>query len=169
MNLISKIERAFAERKPPVQVVNDGHPPTEIYADAMAFHGKTWLDLTVQDLEKHSDAVYGFTPQAFCYYLPGIFLTGLRENRPDLLVNHALIVTLDRGNAPLSWDDFFSVRWPTLNVNECAASQEWILWLADANPPVASDTSLSRAYDTLAIIGNKDSAIPLAGWISRTK
>ena len=169
MNLLALIEEAFAFRQAPLVVVKDHHPPTDEYEDAKAFQGKQWQEITCADLDQHFAAVHGFSPAAFCYFLPGIFSAGIREGRPDLLVNDSLVTTLDRGNAPSSWDDFFKARWPMLSSKECEATQNWLLWLAEADPPVISDASLSRAYDTLAVLANKDQATPLAGWVSSHK
>jgi hypothetical protein len=143
MKLLEFIADAFANRPVPHSVVTEDHPPSEIYDDALAFQGKHWQDITCSDLTRYTDAPFGFTPEAFCYFLPGIYSAGIRENQPDLLVNSSLIMCLDRSNTPSSWDDFFIVRWPTLNTKECEATQRWLLWLADFQPPVIADTSLS--------------------------
>jgi hypothetical protein len=169
MDLPIQIAEAFAGREKPMAVVLADRPPTDEYHDAMAFGDKTWQEVTCIDLETYPSAVYGFSPAAFCYFLPGIFLAGINENRPDLLVNNSLITTLDRGNAPSSWDEFFRARWPTLSPKQCEAAQGWIMWLTEANPPVIPDAFLSRAYDTLTIIANKDYASPMAGWASSRK
>lgn len=160
------IENAFGRRARPARVVSAEHPPTEIYADAEAFAGKDWREITCQILDSHSDAVFGLLPEAFCYFLPGIFSAGIREARPDLLVNQSLIMTLDRGNSPASWDDFFRARWPKLTPAECEATQKWILWLEDFDPPPIEDASLSRAYDTMDLLARQDAAVPLAGKFS---
>jgi hypothetical protein len=119
MNDIDFIEKAFAKRERPQAVRDMSRPADEIYSDADAFAGKDWREVTCARLEKHYNATSGFSPEAFCYYLPGIYVAGMREGRPDLLVNDALIIGLDRGNAPASWDDFFRDRWPRLTPQEC--------------------------------------------------
>jgi hypothetical protein len=164
MSELNFIENAFAARARPEQVRDMTKPADEIYADADAFAGVDWRDVTCAMLDKHFDAVHGFSPMAFCYYLPGIFSAGIREGRPDLLVNDALIITLDRGNAPASWDDFFRERWPRLTPQECEATQRWILWLAEFDPPPIADASLSRAYDTMDLLAHQAGATPIAAW-----
>jgi len=160
--LIDQIWRAFANRLKPTSVVPAGHPPTEIYSDAMFFASKTADELTSEALTQYFDAVAGFSPEAFCYFLPGILVATIRENRPDLIVAGAIIGQLDRSNMPSSWDDFFAQRWPLLNREECRAVQAWVVWLTECNPPVFDDNSLSRAFDTLELLANKDAATPLA-------
>jgi hypothetical protein len=164
MNDIDFIEKAFAKRERPQTVRDMSRPADEIYSDADAFAGKDWREVTCALLEKHYNATSGFSPEAFCYYLPGIYVAGMREGRPDLLVNDALIIGLDRGNAPASWDDFFRERWPRLTPQECEATQRWILWLSEFDPPPIEDASLSRAYDTMDLLAHQTGATPIAAW-----
>ena len=110
----------------------------------------------------HADAVFGFTAEAFCYFFPGIFIAGISESRPDLLINASLIQMLDRSNVRSSWDEFFAARWATLTPPECEAAQQWILWLADALPPGTFEGVLTRALQTLDIIKRQGAAVPFA-------
>jgi len=140
--------------------VKPDHPATGEYADALMFQGKNWKSVTCKDLETHIDAIYGFSPAAFCYFLPAIYSSGIRESRPDLLVNSALVQMLDRSNIPSSWNQFFIDRWATLNIKECAATHQWLMWLADLEPDM--DAELSRAFDTVDLISKRHIAVPLA-------
>ena len=164
MSDLKFIEDAFAARQRPATVRDSAQPSDEISADADAFAGVDWRDVTCAALDKHSDAIFGFSPAAFCYFLPGIYSAGIREERPDLLVNQGLVMMLDRGNAPASWDIFFKERWPQLTVLECEATQRWILWLEGFDPMPIADVSLSRAYDTVQILAHQGGATPLAAW-----
>lgn len=164
MTDLSFIENAFAARVRPERIRDMAYPPDDVYGDADAFVGMDWRDVTCAMLDKHYDAIYGFLPTAFCYFLPGIYSAGIREGRPDLLVNQGLVITLDRGNAPASWDDFFRERWPKLNPRECEATQRWILWLEEFDPPPIADVSLTRAYDTMDLLANQTGATPIAAW-----
>lgn len=162
MMLIAQIENAFALRKLPKRVVDLAAPDTTEYNDARIFEGRTWRDLTCKDLDAHSDAVFGFTPEAFCYFLPGIFIAGISENRPELLVNASLIQMLDRTNVRSSWDEFFLLRWASLTSIECQAAQQWVLWLVDGPPLGLFEGSLDKALQTLQIIERQDVAVPFA-------
>jgi hypothetical protein len=86
VSLLTFIEKAFSEREAPQSVVREGHPNTDEYTDALMFQGKIWKDLTCADLDQYYAATSGFSPDAFCYFLPGIYSAGIREDRPDLLV-----------------------------------------------------------------------------------
>ena len=110
MNDLEFIDRAFADRAKPQRVRDMTRPAEDMYSDADAFAGMDWREFRCSILDEYFDAIYGFSPEAFCYFLPGIYSAGIRENRPDLLVNHGLVTTLDRGNAAGSWDAFFTKR-----------------------------------------------------------
>ena len=164
MSDLDFIESAFAARARPERVRDVSQPADDIYADADVFAGMDWRDVTCSMLDRHFDLIHGFSPNAFLYFLPGIFSAGIREGRGDLLVNQGLVMMLDRGNAPASWDDFFRERWPKLNPRECEATQRWILWLEEFDPPPIADASLTRAYDTMDLLANQAGATPIAAW-----
>ena len=92
-------------------------------------------------VERAADAVFWFSPAAFCYYLPGFMLAGIRENRTDSNAYDALIGMLDRSPEPDYWDEFFLPRWTALSVAEIEAVSAWVEWLADREPDL-----LDRAY-----------------------
>lgn len=163
MNLLELIEEAFSSRERPKDVTRKGAPRTEEYLDAMSFYGKDWHEISCKDLEDHQDAIFGFSGDAFLYYLPGIYAAGVRENRYNLLIYDSLVYMLDRGNIPNSWDIFFLNRWAKLTKRECEVSQEWLLWLTNFDDISLHPGQISRAYDTLTIISNKNEATPLAG------
>jgi hypothetical protein len=160
--LLSFIAEAFQSRAIPKFIVEPGSPDTDIYQDAQHFAGRAWEQLTCAELQQYHSATAGFSPEAFCYFLPGIYSAGIKENQPNLIVNDALVGSLDRGNAPNSWDEFFLQRWPQLTPQECAATQRWLLWLSDSGN--LQDIALSRAFDTLNLLTNQREAIPLAAW-----
>lgn len=160
--LLTFIAEAFKGRVLPQSVIEPERPSTDEYQDALSFAGKTWEQITCAELQKYYAATAGFSPDAFCYFLPGIYSSEIRENRPDLLINDVILNSLDRGNSPHSWDTFFAERWPKLSPKECEATQKWLLWLTDSGR--YNDAALSRAFDTLNLLANQKSAIPLASW-----
>ncbi len=168
MEALSSIREAFAHRSLPMLVVRSDAPDTDEYDDARHFQGRTWESLTCAELDAHQDAMFGFSPEAFCYFLPGVLSAGIRENRPDLLVNTSLVMTLDRSNTPTSWDDFFAKRWPSLTAQECLAVQDWLLWLTEAHPHSVPESSLGRAFDTMQLLVDSATATPLAGRVPRS-
>jgi len=128
------------------------------YEDLIAFLGKDWSSMTGDQLEKYFEAIFWFTPEAFCYYLPGIFSAGINDDIPELIVNHSVVEMLDRSQDYEMWDEFFLERWPLLSTQECEAAQEWILWLSSCGETSFSDNSLSRSFDTLELLKTRQAA-----------
>jgi hypothetical protein len=152
VNTLRLIEEAFSHRRTPgLFLVSEQLAPHEC-ADVISFWGKPWSSVTGLELEKHFEAIFWLTPEAFCYYLPGILSAGIHENKPWLIVNHSLVNMLDRSPDPTSWDDFFLARWPQLTSKECEATQAWILWLSSFEDGSYWEGSLSRAFDTLELL-----------------
>ncbi len=161
------IAASFKHRELPKVVVDEEGRETDIYQDARIFTGKRWTEVTCAELQEYSAAIFGFSPEAFCYFLPGIYTAGLREERPDLLMSNAIVGGLNRGNAPDTWDEFFAKRWPQLSPDECEATQKWLLWLSESGQ--FEDIVLSRAFDTLELLRNQKNAIPIASWVRPSK
>lgn len=150
--LLDIIQEAFAGRAMPETVVSSTQLSDSEHAEAMALAGKPWQALTCDLLEANADVVFWLSPEAFCYYLPGMLSAGIRENRPDLKINDSLIGMLDRSPEPAYWDDFFLARWPRLDARECAAVQEWVRWLARSSPPPVFENTYARAQETLELL-----------------
>lgn len=151
-NCMGVIEAAFRHRRVPhVAVVSEqlaGHEA----ADLQAFLGKAWDEITCDELEAHFEAIHWMPPEVFLSFLPGVMLASLREQRPELIMADSVIGWLDRSPDRDLWDDFFVARWSALSREECEAVQCWVLWLSSLdNPPFRQD-SLSRAFDTLALL-----------------
>lgn len=158
MILLNNFEKTFSKRLKPSQLSPSNHPSTEIYEDAEHFHNILWSSLTGDELERYSDAFSGFSPLAFCYFLPGAICASVRENRPELIIIHQLIGMLDRSPEISLWDTFFLERWTLLSKAECDVVQEWILWLADIEDSPFSQDSLMRAYETLSLLASENEA-----------
>lgn len=157
VSTLALIEEAFSHRRMPTLFLVPEQLAAHEHDDVMAFWGKPWSSVTGAQLEKHFEAIFWLTPKAFCYYLPGIFSAGIKERKPWLIVNHSLVGMLDRSSDPSSWDDFFSARWLLLTVQECEATQAWILWLSSFEDSSCSENSLARALDTLELLKQRQS------------
>jgi hypothetical protein len=157
VNTINLIEDAFSHRRMPSVFLLSERLAADECASVISFLGKPWSSVTGLQLEQHFDAIFWFTPEAFCYYLPGIFTAGINENNPSLIVNHSLVNMLDRSPDTGSWDDFFVARWPRLTPRECEATQAWILWLSTFEDISYADSSLGRAFDTLELLRRRSS------------
>jgi hypothetical protein len=152
VNTLHLIEEAFRHRHMPNLFLLSEQLASHEIADVSSFLGKPWSSVTKQQLEEHFDAIFWFTPAAFCYYLPGILSAGIKEHEPSLIVYHSLINMLDRSCDPQSWDEFFLARWPQLTARECEATQAWVLWLCSSEDPSYPASALGRAFDTLDLL-----------------
>jgi hypothetical protein len=158
VNTLHLIEEAFNHRRMPTLFLLSEQLAAHEREDVLAFWGKPWSCVTGSQLEKHFDAIFLFTPEAFCYYLPGVFSAGIKENKPWLIVNHSVVNMLDRSPDPASWDDFFFARWSKLTARECEATQAWILWLSSCDDSSYSEVALTRAFDTLELLKERKTA-----------
>lgn len=146
------IERAFADRSPPSAMTDSLQLSDAEYAEVMSFQGLRWQDVTFEHVQQFSDAVFWFSPTAFCYYLPGLLAPGLRELRWNCNAYDSLIGCLDRSPEPESWDDFFLPRWPLLSADEVEAVASWVRWLETVEPNGFFDNTYERVQDTLTLL-----------------
>ena len=146
------INSAFANRAPPLVLTDSMQLSDCEYAEVMSFQGLSRQDVTFSQVERCSDAVFWFSPEAFCYYLPGILVAGLKETRWDSNAYDSLIGCLDRSPEPDYWDDFFIPRWPLLSAEEIDAVAAWVRWLAIVQPDETHGNIYERVQDTLTLL-----------------
>lgn len=152
MSVEIEIQLAFKERGMPKSVTPMDHPPTNEYGEAENFAGVEWKLADADFLERNSDALYGFNPEAFCYYLPAFLLSGLDRRHGCRVYVDTILGMLDRSPDSSLWDDFFIRRWCSLTKAECLAIEQWLLALTGEEECAYEDSVLSRAFDTLAIL-----------------
>ena len=146
------INDAFANRAPPSLLTDSKQLSDSEYAEVMSFQGLSWHEVTFPQVEQCPDAVFWFSPEAFCYYLPGLLAAGLKENRWDTNAYDALVGTLDRSPEPDCWDDFFLPRWPLLSVEEIEAVRSWVRWFETVQPEAFQSNTYERVEDTLTLL-----------------
>lgn len=150
-SLILKIRSVFSKRNKP-GVYTAGQLSGHEIGEVLSFAGKSWEDITCDHFEKNFEVFYWFSPEAFCYYLPGVFYVSVTHDNPDLLVIDSIIGMLDRNPDPSHWNDFFRERWLMLTDEEIDVAAEWVLWLSSRGG--LDDSSLSRAFDCLESVKN---------------
>lgn len=150
---LALIAQAFAGRAPPAVLTDSMQLTDAEYEEVMSFEGLDWQDVTFEQVRRCPDAVFWFSPEAFCYYLPGILAAGLRAASCDSNVYDSLIGMLDRSLEPAFWDDFFAPRWPVLSANEIDAVAAWLAWLKIVQPDECFPNTYARAEDTLMLLG----------------
>jgi hypothetical protein len=95
--LTDKIERVFSSRPMPAQVrLADGVLQLDSdVEEALWFSGRDWHELTWQDWQGHSCAIFFFDPEAFAYYLPSVLLLSAQNPSDSLMAADSLINQLD--------------------------------------------------------------------------
>jgi hypothetical protein len=149
---LQQIEAAFAGRPAPTGMSDSKQLSDAEYDEVMSFEGMPWRDVTFDHVQRCSDAVFWFAPEAFCYYLPGLLAAGLRADRRDANAFDALIGMLDRSPEPAWWDDFFAPRWTLLSGPELDAVAAWVTWFEAAEPDAFHEGSYERARATLRLL-----------------
>jgi hypothetical protein len=148
--LQQQIASAFSHRQRPTDVTNV-LVCSSLRDDALHFAGKDWESVSAQDWRRCSDAFFGFSPDAFVYFLPSILSLSLeRSNRP-LIAADALVTALDTSADPSIWPEWFAQRFVLLTANELAVLKDWsVHYLAGADNGEGSE--FSRVQDTLAML-----------------
>jgi hypothetical protein len=134
MELIEKIENAFAHRRIPTEVVEmeDRLQIDSDVEEALWFAGRNWREITRDDWEKHNCAVFFLSNEAFAYYLPSLLSLTVRdpEHPPDLVVD-SLIHLLDRTPDVSQWDLAFASRFLRFSKEEYAVLKEWLVFASE--------------------------------------
>ena len=146
------INAAFADRMPPA-ILSDSKQLLEFeYDEVMLFDQMRWQDVEITHVEEAPDAVFWFSPEAFCYYLPGFLVAGLRENNVDSNAFDSIIGCLDRSPEPDNWDDFFRPRFAQFKTAELDGISAWVCWMEMMQPDTFHESTYQRVRDTLELL-----------------
>ncbi|HEM7809812.1 TPA: hypothetical protein U2L28_003383 [Burkholderia multivorans] len=151
-DLIFRISECFKSRKKPDVLVGSNELTYDEIEEVNFVGAYDWSETTGDLWEKYSAVLSWFSPDAFCYYLPGVMVSSIKENEPNLIVVSNLIGMLDRTPNSDWWDDFFVARWPLLTLKECNALQEWLIWLSSAENSSFDQNSIERALGTIGLL-----------------
>ena len=149
---LDAIHKAFADRAAPTEMSDSKQLSDVEYDEVMSFDGMDWRDVGFDQVEQNADAIFWFSPEAFCYHLPGLLASGLKENRTDSNAYDALIGMLDRSPEPDNWDDFFLPRWTLLSIEEIEAVRTWVRWFHNVEPHYFPANTYERVDDTLILL-----------------
>jgi hypothetical protein len=128
MKLTDKIERVFSSRPMPAQVrlADEVIQLDSDVEEALWFSGRDWHELTWQDWQEHSCAIFFFDPEAFAYYLPSVLLFSAQNPSDSLMAADSLINELDRSPNPEGWTEGLVSRFLELNRAELDVLKEWL-------------------------------------------
>ena len=161
MNLAEKIEQAFASRPKPAQVrIADGVLQLDFEVEeALWFSGRDWRELTRQNWQEHSSAIYFFDPEAFAYYLPSVLLLSAQNPSEWLEAADTLINELDQSPDAKWWTEGLQLRFLGLSPAELDVLKEWLLQVCEYLPYRRGGIAASgpgdtfgRAFDTLDLL-----------------
>ncbi len=153
------VTAAFADRPPPALLTDSQQLSDFEHDEVMVFDQMRWQDIELAHVEQAADAVFWFSPEAFCYYLPGFLLAGLRENDVGSNAFDSIIGCLDRSPEPDYWDDFFRPRFTRFTVPELDAILAWVCWMEMVQPDAFHDTTYQRVRDTLELLKWRESGL----------
>src|SRR5437868_13577066 len=133
--LTDKIECVFSSRPKPAQV----RLADEVFQldfeveEALWFSGCDWHEITWQDWQEHSSAIYFFDPEAFAYYLPSVLLLSAQNPIESLNAADSLISELDCSPDPEGWPEGLVHRFIG-NRAELDVLREWLLQICEYTP-----------------------------------
>jgi len=161
MNLAEKIEEAFAARPKPAHV-RLGVEVLQLDSDAeeaLWFSSRDWHELTWQDWQRHSSAIFFFAPEALAYYLPSVLLLSAENQSDSLAAADSIISQLDRTPDAEGWTEGFASQFLGLHPGELDVLKEWLLHVCEYVPykrwGIAASgpgDTFGRAYDTVDLL-----------------
>jgi hypothetical protein len=167
MDLPGKIERAFAWREKPAEVVE---PEEHIQFDSdveesIWFAGRDWRDITRRDWQEHPEALGFFSRDALAYYLPSVLLLSLQCPQERLVSAASLVGMLDWSPNAECWTDHFRMRFLGLRSEEYDVIKEWLLYISDFEIYRVYGKSgpgdiFGRAFDTINLLQRETERMP---------
>ncbi len=85
-----QITSAFEHRQRPAVVTSVAVAST-LRDDARHFEGMDWTQVTADDWAGYSDAFFGFSREAFLYFLPSLLLLSVERSNLPLNAADALV------------------------------------------------------------------------------
>jgi hypothetical protein len=159
MNFSERVERAFALRKMPEELI--GRVAPGLYSseelDALWFAQRNWHDLTKEDWINHDEAVFRFTHEAFAYYLQSLLIISIEA--PDQWLRAASIVVnlLEEGRVLENWGYSQKSGFIGFSCDELAVIREWLVFFQNRktyNEPYGTDR-VNGALKSLEILQNR--------------
>jgi hypothetical protein len=130
MSFSERVERAFALRKMPVELIGRFAPG--LYCsdeeDALWFAQRSWQDLTKEDWIHHGDAVFRFTHEAFAYYIPSLLILSIEAPDHWLKAADAVVNLLESGSALENWGYSQKSGFIGFTCEEFAIIREWLVF-----------------------------------------
>jgi hypothetical protein len=144
MSVSEQVRAAFSQRTRPDKATESSDLTKDEHAALYEIFQRDWRETTAAEWERLFDVVSWLSPEAYCYYLPGIMLATIERNQPNLIASASVLFAIDRTPSIELWDDFFVARWTLFNREELEAIKAWIYWLSTFDDFMLDDTSQAR-------------------------
>lgn len=169
MKLLDAIEKAFAGRKVPTEVVDHEtflQRDSDI-EDTLWFVGRDWHAISWNEWQEHDVAMTYFTGDAFAYYLPSILSLSAARLEQCLSTAERLISHLDLPPDIEYWNPLFQKHFFSLSSEEIEVIKQWLVVISDSPTYHLHGTSglgdnLGRAFDTLNLLHQEITRV--GGW-----
>ncbi|WP_425218905.1 DUF6714 family protein [Ralstonia solanacearum] len=159
LSVAKEIRAAFGARCRPSRAIASSELTEDELAALDEIMALDWRETNASRWEKLADVVSWLSPEGFCYYLPGILISTLEEQCPNLIAACSVLFMLDRTPTIEMWDEFFLERWSRFTVGELEVIATWINWISEKGGTALDDVSLTRALlniDLLMTLSKKD-------------
>jgi hypothetical protein len=159
MSFSERVERAFASRKLPVDLI--GRVAPGLYSsdenDALWFAQRNWHDLSKQDWINHADAIFRFTHEAFAYYLQSLLIISVENPDQWLKAADAVVNLLENGRALDNWGYSQRSGFIGFSCEEFAVIKEWLVFFQDRETynEAYGTERVNRALKSLEILQNR--------------
>jgi len=128
--LEDKIEKAFSNRARPL-IVCDSDPLYPDVDDAFHFEGASWQQISDEEWNTYSDALFHFTDEAWAYYIQSILILKIRSQQTTNNACHIFISFFDISLNPDEWTDDVNKKLKILDCAELEVIREWFLYLSE--------------------------------------
>jgi hypothetical protein len=146
----TQITSAFAQRQRP-KTVTTITVNSELRDDALHFDGMDWSQVVAEDWRHWSDAISGFTPDAFLYFLPSLLIVSLDKSNLPLVAADVLISLLATSADPEIWHEHFSKRFQKLSLLELKALKDWTYIYLEGEP-TTEGSDFARVQETIVLL-----------------
>jgi hypothetical protein len=161
MNLSERIEKAFAWREIPPEILDPAACTgfDSDVADALWFTGRDWHSLNWKDWQEHHAGVGYLYGEVFAYYLPSLLILSLQRPEQSLLPADNLIRSLDVPPSEEYWRPTMRAQFLALGPDELDMLKEWLLAICEYVPykrrglaGSGPGEAFGRAFDTVDLL-----------------
>lgn len=152
MTFADQISEAFPFTSIPQMVSDPSRPLISDRQDADHVATRSREDVDWWFLQKHADALYAMTREAFRYYLPRFIMLSMEPTEITPLFVSPIFQMLDPGPDATYWSDQFKDMWVGMSADQYDAIKAWIRFLASVETDEDEQAILARCFNTLELL-----------------